>query len=275
MHKLISKQGVRSSLVPNFRLKWSGWTAFRSIFDTSLAESIPDLPPDSTHWWGPDTNFFASRLGKNAYTVVGGVHVDPDDPNAIFKDASWDQEANIKLLRDKYKDWNPVVKALADITPDIRFYPNLSCSRPLDTWVYGDRTTLIGDAAHAHGGAHATGGSLAIDDAYAFYLSLLSIFPLESTVKPSGPEIRKALELYQATRKPHADRLLKMVYAANTAKVEKIRTGKVETDEELRRRASKGSNTTWLHEHDVIGTFEQTLRSQYTSEGSADISAKL
>jgi len=270
------RSGVRTALVPDFQLKWSGWTAFRSIFDTFLAESVPDLPPDSTHWWGPDTNFFASRLGKNTFTVVGGIMVDPDDPNVAFKHAGWDQEASIKLLRDKYKDWNPVVKGLTDITPDIRFYPNLSCSRTLDTWVFGNRATLIGDAAHAHGGAHATGGSLAIDDAYAFYLSLLSVFPLTATAKPSGSEIRKAIELYEATRKPHADRLLKLVYAANQAKAETIRSGKVETDEELRIRASKGSNTTWLHEHDVVKAFEETLRrSRIAAQSSAEISAKL
>lgn len=202
--------------------------------------------------------------------------VDPDDSNAAFKDAEWDQDASIKLLRDKYQDWNPVVKGLTEVTPDIRFYPNLSCSRTLDTWAFGNRATLIGDAAHAHGGAHATGGSLAIDDAYTFYLSLLSVFPLAATAKPSGVEIRKAIELYEATRKPHTDRLLKLVYAANQAKAEKIRSGKLETDEELRARAGKGSNTTWLHEHDVVKTFEETLRRrQNTPDSSADISAKL
>ena len=95
-------QRVRGAFVPDFTLKWSGWTAFRAVFDTSLAASIPDLPEDSTHWWGPDTNFFASRLGKNAFTVVGGIHSNPDDPNAVYKGVSWDQEANVKLLREKY-----------------------------------------------------------------------------------------------------------------------------------------------------------------------------
>lgn len=60
---------------------------------------MPDLPEDSTHWWGPKTTFFASRLGKNAFTVVGGVYKDPevDDVNVL-----WDQEADVKLLRDGY-----------------------------------------------------------------------------------------------------------------------------------------------------------------------------
>lgn len=46
--------------------------------------------------------FFASRLRRNAYTVVGGIHSDPSDPDARFKDVSWDQEADVKLLREKY-----------------------------------------------------------------------------------------------------------------------------------------------------------------------------
>lgn len=118
---------------------------------------------------------------------------------------------------------------------------------------------MIGDAAHAHGGAFATGGSLAIDDAYALSLAILWIFPITATRKPSGDEISKALKLYEATRKPHADRLLNLVLAANKAKAARILSGILETDEELRARARKGSNTTWLHEHDVVKAFEQAL----------------
>ncbi|TVY84773.1 Salicylate hydroxylase [Lachnellula suecica] len=270
------RSGVRTSLVPDYQLKWSGWTAFRSVFDASLVEGIPDLPPDSTHWWGPGTNFFASRLGKNSFTVVGGVNGNPKDPSAPLKDVHWDQEASVKLLRDKYADWNPVVKALTEITPSIRFYPNLSGSS-LSTWVFGSRTTLIGDAAHAHGGAHATGGSIAIDDAYCFYLALLSVFPFMATRKPTSAEIQKALNLYEATRKPHAERLLKKVHAANTAKAVKVAAGTLESDEELRARASKGSDTNWLHEYDVVQAFEETLarRDKEISESPEEISAKL
>ena len=90
---------MRTAFVPDFELKWSGWTAFRAIFDASLAEFVPDVPEDSTHWWGPKTTFFASRLGKDTFTVVGGVYKNPEVDNV---NASWDKEANIKLLRDEY-----------------------------------------------------------------------------------------------------------------------------------------------------------------------------
>jgi salicylate hydroxylase len=142
----------------------------------------------------------------------------------------------------------------------VRLYPNLSCAKSLDTWIFGnDRVTLIGDAAHAHGGAHATGGSIAIDDAYAFSLALASVFPPTATEKPSKKHIGKAMRIYERTRKPHADRLLKLVHGANKARLEKLRSGKVESDEELRDRAKRGSNTNWLHEHDVVRAFKETL----------------
>lgn len=93
---------MRQALVPNFKLKWSGLTAFRSVFDASLVQDIPNLPEDSAHWWGPETTFFSSRLGKGMYTVVGGIQVDPERPDARLKEVAWDDEGNVELLRELY-----------------------------------------------------------------------------------------------------------------------------------------------------------------------------
>lgn len=93
---------MRQSFVPEFKLHWSGWTAFRATFDASLVESIPDLPEDSSHWWGPTTTFFASRLGKNSYTTVGSVNGDPDDLNAPYRNVSWDEDASLQAFRQIY-----------------------------------------------------------------------------------------------------------------------------------------------------------------------------
>lgn len=125
---------------------------------------------------------------------------------------------------------------------------------------------MIGDAAHAHGGAFATGGSLAIDDAYALYLALTSVFPQSARQKPSPAEILKALKLYEDTRRPHAVRLLKVVHMNNAMKTKKILAETQETDEELRARAKRGSNTTWLHEHDVVKSFKEALAASSQAE---------
>jgi len=101
--KLRCAKGVRQLFVPDFELKWSGWTAFRGTFDASLVELIPDLPEDSTHWWGPTTSFFASQLGKNSFSTVGSVFGDPEDPIALYKDVSWDEDASLKAFQELYK----------------------------------------------------------------------------------------------------------------------------------------------------------------------------
>lgn len=146
---------------------------------------------------------------------------------------------------------------MTEATPDIRYYPNFSIAGPLNSWVYDNRITFIGDAAHAHGGAFATGGSIAIDDAYAFYLAIIQIFPTSATQKPSQRQIEKALRLYEATRKPLADRLLNLVH--NGIKSKNARAGKAWSDEELRKAASVRPDTVWLHEHDVVGSFSRAL----------------
>ncbi|KKA16259.1 hypothetical protein T310_10161 [Rasamsonia emersonii CBS 393.64] len=199
---LIGADGIRSkvrqSFAPDHRLRWTGRIFMRSTFDASLVEGkVPDLPPDSTHWWGPRENFFASKLGKNQFTVVGS-YIDKRSPEELERQVSWDQEGDIKLLRERYRNWNPTVKALVDRTPYTRLYPNYA-GDPLPTWTFGSRVTLVGDAAHTHGGAFAAGGSLALDDAYALALAFRHVFGSASSANvPLSPAaaISKALNVY-------------------------------------------------------------------------------
>lgn len=173
-----------------------------------------------------------------------------------------------KLLLTTQKDWHPSLKALVEATPSTNLYPNFTGS-PLSTWVFASRITLLGDAAHAHGGAYAAGGSLAIDDAYAFSLAIkelltstsISASPLlkqhkNSNVKFSPEAIKKSLLLYEAARKPHAERVLNTVLAINKRKlVTRREKGERETEEELRARMVGRADPSWLHEHDVEAAF--------------------
>jgi salicylate hydroxylase len=124
---------------------------------------------------------------------------------------------------------------------------------------------LVGDSAHAHGGAYATGGSLAIDDAYAFFLAINHVFPPTATQKPTAKQIGEALRLYEETRKPHAERLLRIVLKANQKKAASV--GKPVADEDLRRMAAERPDTVWLAEHNVVGAFTEVLRRRAVKEG--------
>ena len=243
---------VRTSFNPEHTLHWTGRTLFRSTFDVSLVEGIPDLPPDSTHWWGPNHTFFASKLGRNMYTTVGNYDPLEYSKEQHPKNVRWGQEGDVAIFRDVYKDWNPVVKALAQATPHVRLYPNLA-GEPLDSWVFGSRVTLVGDAAHTHGGAYAAGGSLALDDAWALYLSFRQVLAgVNPGEKPSLQDIYKALSLYEKTRRPHTERLVKGVLAARGAVPP-------DTDEALRKRMKSRPSTVWLTEHDVEAAFAGVL----------------
>ncbi|KAJ4295454.1 hypothetical protein N0V90_007466 [Kalmusia sp. IMI 367209] len=251
---------VRRHFVPTSGTKWTGWVTFRSVFPISHVAHIPDLPQEAAHFWSPDRTLFLSKLGKGLYTVVGSYQSDSDAPDAPHKDAVWDQDGDVNVLKEYYKDWSPLVRAIIDAVPYTRIYPN-AAAHGLDSWVLGGgRVTLAGDAAHAHGGAFAAGGSLAIDDAWAFAASLLHVFPVDSKRLPTEVEIAQALRVYDQTRRPHTDRVLHTVHSGNKAKVARI--GRPESDEQLRARMSKREDVTWLHEHDVVAALEAVLKKE-------------
>ncbi|KPI38392.1 Salicylate hydroxylase [Cyphellophora attinorum] len=259
---------VRKAFNQKFELSYTNRTALRACFDASLVKDIPGLSEDSTHWWGPNKQFFASRLGRNQFTAVG--QYDPKDVPISSKNPAdnaintWNDEGSIELFRELFGDWNPIVKAITQATPAVRRYPNYA-GQHLPTWVFGSRVTLVGDAAHAHGGAHATGGSLALDDSYALYLALAHTLPDLQHIKPSGVQLKRALDLYEATRRPHTDRLLRGVLASKDAPPAR-------NDEEVRARMLGRASTLWLTEHDVVKRFEETRVSPHFSSTEAILS---
>jgi salicylate hydroxylase len=154
-----------------------------------------------------------------------------------------------------FKNWNPVVKALTEATPYTNLYPNFA-GDALETWVFGSRVTLVGDAAHAHGGAFAAGGSLALDDAVALALACRSVQDLST-----AENIKGALRLYEKTRQPHTDRLLKTVHGQlDSSKKVGPPVSPEEEDARLLERMRNRPDTVWLSEHDVEAEFAAVLQ---------------
>lgn len=166
------------------------------------------------------------------------------------------------------QDWNPVVKELTLRTPYTRYYPNYA-GAPLSTWVFDSRVTLLGDAAHTHGGAFAAGGSLAIDDAYALSLAFKHIFSSRTSKGPlSTKEIEAALTLYDKTRRPHTEKLLKIVLGGLSKKPASTGSGDLAVE-----RIKNKPDTTWLSEHNVEKAFNDVVRE--ATEGSSSTRANL
>ncbi|EGR44699.1 uncharacterized protein TRIREDRAFT_111881 [Trichoderma reesei QM6a] len=262
---------VRGSFYPDYKLRFSGKVFVRSTFDASLVEGkVPDLPADAAHWWGTKDTFFASRLGKGLYTVVG-AYDDGRSVEELEKSITWDQAGNVQFLKEKYKDWHPVIKRLTELTPHARLYPNYA-GDALPSWVPAPRVTLVGDAAHTHGGSFAAGGSLALDDSLALGLAFRHIFSSGAAPVPFSQEnIKAALGLYDETRRPHTARLLSIVHGLINRKLPTFATPK-EEDEALRARMRNRPDLQWLSEHDVEEAFAQ-VTAKYEQQRSSSSEA--
>ncbi|TLS24978.1 hypothetical protein PpBr36_06921 [Pyricularia pennisetigena] len=286
---------VRRAFVPESRARWTGWVVFRSVFPRSVVAHIPDLPDEAVHYWGVDRTLFLSPLagggggGEDLFAIVASTQCDPEAAGD-GQDPVWNREGSLEEVQELYKDWHPTLRAIIQANPHTRVYHNAAADG-LDSWVLGGgRVTLAGDAAHAHGGAFAAGGSLAIDDAWAFAQSILHVFagevspasvvvdaggsarwvsptpPLQP--KQKGDKVAAALRLYERTRKQHTDRVQKTVANKNEATLQRLRTGVVETDQELRRRMRTRQDLAWIHEHDVVSAFIKAVGSSEEQQAS-------
>ncbi len=151
--------------------------------------------------------------------------------------------------------------------------------RALDNWTFEGRVTLVGDAGHTHGGAFAAGASLAVDDAYCLSLALDEVFPPTSSSSDSETvsveKIRRALDLYESTRRPHTAKVLDIVHANKDKSrklVERRLNGQPETDEEFRQRYAGRPNPVWLNEYDVEAAFREVVEAKRVVEDLKNVS---
>lgn len=136
--------------------------------------------------------------------------------------------------------------------------------------IHAGRIALLGDAFHPHGGALAAGGSLAIDDSIALFLSLQHVQQLklkspgtnsntngQARNRLSAVELSRALDIYEATRLPHVSRVFDVVERMREGVA---RPGNQWDEEKIQMWARTKKEVVWLHEHDVHKAFEQALK---------------
>ncbi|KAF2802259.1 salicylate hydroxylase [Mytilinidion resinicola] len=264
------KSRVRKAFVTNHELSWTGEAIFRSTFPYSLVSDIKDLPQDSIHWTGPTAWLFGTRIGNDEYAITASFPINQLDPTAPFQDIVWNAPADPEILHEAFKDFHPTPRAIIAIIPHLRRYANIA-GAALPHWSFAAaRVVLLGDAAHTHGGAFAAGASLAIDDAYALFLALRATIPVVPLTTPTAEEsvvtreqISLALGLYEATRRPQADRVLRTVHQGHGEARKRLegvwRTGVGEGDGAFRARFKEREDPVWLTEHDVEAAFEGVL----------------
>ncbi|CEI41988.1 hypothetical protein FVEN_g11770 [Fusarium venenatum] len=261
---------VRKTFVPEHELHWTGWVAFRAVLDADRLRGV-EYPEDAAHWAGHETTFFHSHLGKGLFTIVGGYHADPKDFNSPGQDARWDEDGSVEEFKKLYQHWNPTIRAFIEATPYVKLFPNYA-GAALDKWSFAGCVTLVGDAAHTHGGSFAAGGSLAIDDAYALYRALDHVWPASEapTKKPTKAQLTQVFDLYEAARKPHLDKLLGIVHNNIAGQKSNIERETVETNEQLINRVKNRMDPSWISEHDVVAAFERAAERIEGGEKTAE-----
>jgi salicylate hydroxylase len=196
-------------------------------------------------------------MGRGKYGIVAFHSVDPSKNEYLLEKTHWDETTDTATLRDMFKDFHPVVKDIVDAVPHVRTYPNFYGGF-LDTYEFGGRVVLVGDAAHSHGGALAANASLGIDDAYCLYLSFLEKVSSSGCLDLGAADLQQILSLYVDTRKPHCEKVLRVVHAMYDANNQRLwGGGEEETDEQLREKLSKRPYAEWIHEHDVETAFAE------------------
>ncbi|KAH0359924.1 monooxygenase, partial [Aureobasidium melanogenum] len=249
------RSAVRGFFVPGFKLKWSGLIAYRSAFDVKLLDHVEDLPEDTTQWWSSRDGMLGTRMGRGKYGIVAFHNTDPSKDQHLLEKIHWDETTTTATLRDMFKDFHPVVREIVGATPHVRTYPNFYGGF-LDTYEFGGRVVLVGDAAHSHGGALAANASLGIDDAYCLYMSLLERVPSDGRLKLGTEELQQSLRFYDAVRRPHCEKVLKVTHGMYAMTNERLwGGGEEETDEQLKEKLRTRPYADWIHEYDVEAAF--------------------
>lgn len=150
------RQTISGAPAPQF----SGNVAFRFTIAETEAPSFLDRASVS------------ALLGSSAHMVcyplkeIGGFNVVAITAGNIAPQAWQGQptQAQQELLQSRFRRWHPAIAGLLAGRHDITFWPLFETTP--GKWQDGDKTVLIGDAAHAMMPFAAQGAAMAIEDAF-------------------------------------------------------------------------------------------------------------
>lgn len=188
----VAADGVRSALrkdMTRARPRFSGHVAYRGLVG---ADRLPArlLAPRATVWMGPRRHLVTYPLREGR--LLNFVAVEERDQ---WTAEGWRAPGDPAALRASFSGWHEDVDALMAGVEET-FQWGLFGHPELPRWSQG-RVALLGDAAHPTTPFLAQGAAMAMEDAVVLARALES-YPVE-----------RALEAYEAARKPRATRLQK------------------------------------------------------------------
>ncbi|CAK7213434.1 hypothetical protein SBRCBS47491_001796 [Sporothrix bragantina] len=206
---LIGADGLRSPVrdfaFPEYRMSYTGATAYRALVRTSNALEVNGMLPEVIFWHGTDSKWvYTCPLGGDTFEItcriVEGKDVKGDEQRLR---ASWGREASVPEFVVKYAEFCPPVQQLLQLVTSVQQYDFFAGPR-LETVVNRGSVALVGDASHPLSGAFGAGAGFALEDAFTLAGSLEWAFGPSS---PAGGHARSkldaALSLYDRVRSPH------------------------------------------------------------------------
>lgn len=143
---------IRRSVVPQSRLRYSGYTCWRGIADNTLLHIH-----ESSETWGPKGRFGMVPIGEGKVYWFACKNAPPADSRM--------KAVGTADLLQLFKDYHPPIPDIIRTTPDSQMiWSDISDLEPIDRYAYGN-LLFIGDAAHATTPNMGQGACQAIEDA--------------------------------------------------------------------------------------------------------------
>ncbi|KAL5002640.1 monooxygenase [Aspergillus recurvatus] len=185
---LIGADGVRSVVrqfaFPEYKLFYTGKTAYRGLILAERLLAIDGFPDAVTFWHGPGDWVYTCNLRHGLYelTCMAGV---PEPENKSWGERVVERE---EFMRP-WKDFGPLAQEILSHATDIQRFPLYAGTR-LETIVSKGCIALIGDASHRAGAA------FALEDSYVLSRAI-------SWAYSRNHDLSRALNLYDRVRSPH------------------------------------------------------------------------
>jgi 6-hydroxynicotinate 3-monooxygenase len=158
---------VREILFGAEQPSFTGQVAYRAVYSTKLLNGIE--VDDRVKWWGPDRHIVSYKVdpGRDELYFIAST------PEPDFKTESWSAPGELGDLRRAYKDFHPDARLLLESCPNVWKWALIERD-PLPQWT-GERTILIGDAAHPMLPYMAQGAGTSMEDAVVLGRCLMAV----------------------------------------------------------------------------------------------------
>lgn len=154
-------------------LRKNGESAFRALVPFSAIKQNPGLASIFTSiphgFWvpfqqDPKARYFVVTYPCRALEQLNIAIIHTTKPQYSAHE-DWHDPASIDDVLEALQDFNPLVKDLLKLAPEIKVY-TLFCRDPLPKFHHG-RAVIVGDAASVEQPQHAQGGTIAIEEGAA------------------------------------------------------------------------------------------------------------